>query len=150
VKGVAGGAAGNDRLGAWLPNNHGRGAGVGLGLGSGLDLGEGVGRGVGVAVAVAVAVAVGEALGVAVAVGLAVGVAVAVAVGVGVGVLVPAGAWIATVLGAPVLKYPTVALASSGGWSASNRKLYNVPQRIAFAFWFTANVSQFQVMESDT
>ena len=42
------------------------------------------------------------------------GVAVAVAVGVGVGVP-PAGAWIATVMGEPVLKKPTVALAACGG-----------------------------------
>jgi hypothetical protein len=55
-------------------------------------------------VAVAVAVAVG------------VGVAVAVAVGVGVGVGVPpAGATIATIIGEPVLKKPTVALALCGG-----------------------------------
>jgi len=37
-----------------------------------------------------------------------------VAVGVGVGVP-PAGAWIATIIGAPVLKNPTVALAACGG-----------------------------------
>ena len=55
-------------------------------------------------------------------------------VAVGVGVAPPAGAWIATVIGDPVLKKPTVALALCGGWSASNRKLYNVPKRIAFAF----------------
>jgi len=55
-----------------------------------------------VAVAVDVAVAVG------------VGVAVAVAVGVGVGVP-PAGAWIATIIGEPVLKNPTVPLADCGG-----------------------------------
>ena len=66
--------------------------------------------------------------------GVAVGVAVAVAVGVGVGVPPPAGAWIATTVGDPVLKNPTVAFALPGGWSASNRKLYIVPQRIAFAF----------------
>jgi len=49
--------------------------------------------------------------------GVAVGVAVAVAVGVGVGVGVapPAGAWIATIIGEPVLKKPTVALVSCGG-----------------------------------
>lgn len=34
------------------------------------------------------------------------------------------------------------------GWLASNRKLYNVPKRIALAFWFCANVSQFHVTES--
>jgi len=58
-----------------------------------------VGLGVEVAVAVAVAVAVG----------------VTVGVGVGVGVVPPAGAWIATIIGAPVLKNPTVALAACGG-----------------------------------
>jgi hypothetical protein len=79
---------------------------VGRGLGDAIDLGVGVGRGV----------------------------AVGVAVAVGVGVAPPAGAWIATVIGDPVLKKPTVALALCGGWSASNRKLYNVPKRIAFAF----------------
>ena len=61
-----------------------------------------MGRGVAVAVAVDVAVAVGVAVG------------VAVAVGVGVG-LPPAGAWIATIIGEPVLKNPTVALAAWGG-----------------------------------
>jgi len=79
---------------------------VGRGLGDAIDLGVGVGRGV----------------------------AVGVAVAVGVGVAPPAGAWIATVIGDPVLKKPTVAVALCGGWSASNRKLYNVPKRIAFAF----------------
>ena len=59
-----------------------------------------MGRGVAVAVAVDVAVAVG--------------VVVAVAVGVGVGVP-PAGAWIVTIIGEPVLKNPTVALAACGG-----------------------------------
>jgi len=68
-------------------------------------------------------------------VGVGRGVGVAVAVGVGVGVTTPLlGAWISTVIGAPVLKKPTVALAVCGGWSASNRKLYSVPQRIALAF----------------
>jgi len=54
---------------------------------------------------------------VAVAVGVDVGVAVAVAVavGVGVGVPPPPGAWIPTVMGDPVLKKPTVALALCGG-----------------------------------
>jgi hypothetical protein len=58
---------------------------------------------------VAVAVAVG--------VGVEVAVAVAVAVGVGVGVPPPSdpGAWIPTVMGDPVLKKPTVALALCGG-----------------------------------
>ena len=47
--------------------------------------------------------------------GVAVGVAVAVGVGVGVGVPPPAGAWIATIIGEPVLKNPTVALVACGG-----------------------------------
>ena len=51
----------------------------------------------------------------AVAVGVAVGVVVAVAVGVGVGVTAPAGAWIATSMGDPVLKNPTVAFVLAGG-----------------------------------
>ena len=88
--------------------------------------------------AVGLAVGVGVDVGVAVGVGVAVAVAVAVGVGldVGVGVGVPPdpGTWIATMIGEPVLKKPTVAFALCGGWSASNRKLYNVPQRIAFAF----------------
>jgi len=49
-------------------------------------------------------------------VGVAVDVAVAVAVAVGVGVGVPpAGAWIATIIGEPVLKNPTVAVVACGG-----------------------------------
>jgi len=63
---------------------------VGRGLGDAIGLGDGVGRGV------------------------AVGVAVAVGVGVGVPPP-PAGAWIATIVGEPVLKNPTVALAACGG-----------------------------------
>ena len=47
--------------------------------------------------------------------GVAVAVAVAVAVGVAVGVPPPAGAWIATIIGEPVLKKPTVALVVCGG-----------------------------------
>ena len=47
---------------------------------------------------------------------MAVGVAVDVAVAVGVGVGVPpAGAWIATIIGEPVLKNPTVAVVVCGG-----------------------------------
>jgi len=96
---------------------------------------------VGVEVDVAVAVAVG------VAVAVAVDVAVAVAVAVGVGVP-PIGAWIGTRIADPVLKKPTTpAFRSCGGACASNRKLYNVPQRIAFAFWFCANVSQLHPIE---
>ena len=83
---------------------------MGRDLGIGLVLGVGVGRGVGVALGVEVGV------------------------GVGVGELPCTGAWIATVIGEPVLKKSTVAVAAWGGWSASNRKLYSVPQRIAFAF----------------
>jgi len=56
---------------------------------------------------------VGVEVGVAVAVAVAVG--VAVGVGVGVGVPPPPGAWIPTVMGDPVLKKPTVALALCGG-----------------------------------
>jgi hypothetical protein len=80
---------------------QGRGRGVGRSLGIGFGLGVGVGR----------TVAVGVAVGVDVAVGLG------VAVGVGVGVPPPPspGAWISTVIGEPVLKYPTVALAVCGG-----------------------------------
>ena len=103
---------------------HGRGCGVGR------TLGGGIGRGVGVGRIVAVGVAVGGGVAVAVAEG------VGVSVGVGVGVPPPPspGAWISTVIGEPVLKYPTVALAVCGGASASNRKLYSVPKRIALAF----------------
>jgi hypothetical protein len=84
----------------------------------------GVGRGLGVALGVAVGVGEGVTLGVTVGVG----------VGVGVGVPPWPGAWITTVIGEPVLKKPTVALVVCGAWSASNRKLYSVPQRIALAF----------------
>lgn len=94
----------------------------GLGCGVGRALGIGVGRGVAVGVGVAVAVAVG------------VGVAVAVGVGVGDGAGTSPGAWITTSIGEPVLKKPTVASVGFGGWSASNRKLYSVPKRIALAF----------------
>ena len=59
--------------------------------------------------------AVGVVLGVAVGVTVGVAVAVAVAVGVGVGVAPPAGAWIATIIGNPVLKKPTVASVFCGG-----------------------------------
>ena len=50
--------------------------------------------------------------------GVGVGVAVAVGVGLGVGVGVPPpwpGVWISTIIGEPVLKKPTVALAVCGG-----------------------------------
>ena len=92
-----------------------------------------MGRGVGVGRGVVVALGVGVTVGLGVAVGLALG--VGLDGGVGVGVTTPAlGAWISTVIGEPVLKYPTVALAVWGGWLASKRKVYNVPQRIALAF----------------
>lgn len=60
---------------------------------------------------------IGVVLGVGVGRGVAVGVEVGVAVGVGVGVGVPppAGAWIATVIGDPVLKKSTVASVACGG-----------------------------------
>jgi len=64
---------------------YGRGGGVGRGRGDGLDLGVGVGLGV------------------------------EVGVGFGVGVAPAAGAWIATIIGEPVLKKPTVALMLCGG-----------------------------------
>ena len=59
----------------------------------------------------------GRALGVAIGLGGGVGrgVAVGVAVAVGVGVAPPAGAWIATIIGDPVLKKPTVAFPFCGG-----------------------------------
>ena len=50
-------------------------------------------------------------------------------------------------IGDPFLKKPTVAYIVAGGWLASKRKLYNVPQRIAFAFGFCANVSEFHVID---
>jgi hypothetical protein len=87
---------------------HGRGCGVGRCLGIGFGLGVGVGRTVAVGVAV----------------GVGVGVGVGLTVGVGVGVTPPPpGTWISAVIGEPVLKKPTVALAVCGGWSASKRKL---------------------------
>jgi hypothetical protein len=89
--------------------------------------------GVGRTVALGEGVGVGVTVGLGVAVGLALGVGLAVGVGVGV-TTPPLGAWISTVIGEPVLKKPTVALVVCGGWLASNRKLYSVPQRIALAF----------------
>ncbi len=79
-----------------IPVSH-PGVTVGVGVGVGVDVAVGVGVGVGVGLAVAVAVGVG------------------LAVGVGVGVPPPVGTWIATVMGEPVLKKPTVALALCGG-----------------------------------
>jgi len=96
-----------------------------------LDLGVEVGRGVEVGVVL----------------GVAVGLAVAVAVGVGGGCSLK-GTATPTVMGEPVLKNPTVAFRILfGPKTESNRKLYCVPQRIALAFWFCANVSVLQVIE---
>ena len=124
----------------------GRDRDCGVDLGVGLGLGVVVAAGVGVAVAVAVAVDVGVA--VAVGVGIGVRVTLGLAVGVGVGVTsARTGASITTGMGEPVLKKPTVAVEVCGAWLESNRKLYNVPQRIALAFWFCAKVSVSHVME---
>jgi len=91
-------------------------------------------------------VGVGEIVAVGVEVGVGVAVAVTVAVGVGVGVASDMkGATTSTVTGEPVLKKPMVASLTLGAELESNRKLYNVPQRIALAFWFCAKVSQFQI-----
>ena len=117
---------------------------MGRGLAVGCDLGVGVTRGV--ALGVAVTVGVGEIVAVAVGVGLTVVVGVAVAVGVAVGVASDMkGATTSTVTGEPVLKKPMVAWLPLGGALESNRKLYNVPQRIALAFGSCAMVSELQV-----
>ena len=80
--------------------------------------------------------------------GVGLGVAVGVGVGVGVGVASDMkGATTLTVAGEPVLKKPMFAVVAAGGALESNRKLYNVPQRIAFAFGFCAKVSQFHTAE---
>ena len=102
------------------------GVGVGVGLG-GVGVGVGVGTG-----------------------GVGVGVSVGVGVigGVGVGVAPHGsveGPWIATVIGVPFLKKPIVAFVVCGGLVESKRKLYSVPQRNAFAFWFCAKVSELQL-----
>jgi len=82
---------------------------------------------------VGVGVTGGVAVGVTVGVGVGVG-GVGVGLGVGVGVVsVMKGAWIATEIGEPVLKKPMFAVLVAGGALESNRKLYSVPQRIAFA-----------------
>ena len=96
-----------------------------------------------------VAVGVGEGGGVAVGVGVTVGVGLGGgAVGVAVGVASDwAGAWTFTEIGAPVLKNPMFAVDGPGGALESKRKLYNVPKRTAFAFWFSPNVWQFHVAE---
>ena len=64
-------------------------------------------------------------------------------------VLFAAGPWIDTVTGVPVLKNPTVADVARGGLLESKRKLYNVPQRNTFAFWFSANVCELHVIAPD-
>ena len=74
----------------------------------------------------------GPKVGVGVGEGVCVGLDVGVGVGDGDGTF--PGAWITTGMGAPVLKKPTVEFVGFGAWSASNRKLYNVPKRIALAF----------------
>jgi len=129
-----------------LTSNQGRWCGVGRARGVTLGVGDAVGVGVGVTGG-ELGVGVGVTGGVAVGVGVTVGVGVGGG-GVGVGVLsFWAGAWTLTEIGDPVLKNPTFAVVSAGGAVESNRKLYNVPKRIALAFWFSANVSQFQVAE---
>jgi hypothetical protein len=75
--------------------SYGRGRGVGRDLGMGVPRGVGVGR--------------------TVAVGVGLGVTVGVEVGVGVGVAPPAGPWIATAIGDPVLKKSIAALVACGG-----------------------------------
>ena len=64
-------------------------------------------------------------------------------------VLFGEGPWIDTVTGVPVLKNPTVAVVACGGLLESKRKLYNVPQRNTFAFWFSANVCELHVIAPD-
>ena len=100
---------------------------------------------VGVAVAVAVALGVGGGSNVGLGVAVGGGVGVGVFAGVGKGPPVGRGPWISTSIGAPVLKKPIVAFAGCGAALESNRKLYNVPQRIAFAFGFCAKVSELQL-----
>jgi len=88
---------------------------------------------------------------VAVAVGVTVGVGVGLD-GVGVGDPPPGtGTSTLTLIGWPVLKKPMVAGAViKKEWGESNLKLYNVPQRIAFAFGFCAKVSLLQVTDPVT
>jgi hypothetical protein len=83
-------------------------------------------RGCDPGVGVAVGVELGPGVEEAVAVGVGAGVPVGAGVAVGVGLpQVPseAGAWIGTVIGVPVLKKPTVALAACGGSGESKRKV---------------------------
>jgi hypothetical protein len=121
-------------------------AAIGVAVGVAVKVGVGLGVEVGVAVGVTVAVAVGVGEGVPVGVGVGGGVTVGVGVGVGLGATSQAfGPRMATVAGVPVLKNPIVALVAIGGLLESNRKLYKVPQRRAFAFWFCAKISVFQL-----
>jgi len=104
----------------------------------GVGVRVGVGIGVGVNVAVAVGVGVNVAVAVDVGVGLAVAVAVGVglAVGVGVGVPPPIGPWIATIIGEPVLKKPTMALILRKRFRVPSDRacvLSNSPRRTAVA-----------------
>jgi len=118
---------------------------VGRILGVGRVLGVGLGLGVEVGVGVGVAVAVGVTVGVTVGVGVGVD-------GVGVGDPPPGtGTRTLTLIGWPVLKKPMVAGAViKKEWGESNLKLYNVPQRTAFAFGFCAKVSVLQVTDPVT
>ena len=100
-----------------------------------MTVGVAVAGGVAVAVGVGVGVTVGVTLGVGVTVGVGVGVGVIGGVGVGVGVKsVAKGARTLTLTGGPVLKKLMFAVLPLGGKLESNRKLYNVPKRIALAF----------------
>ena len=106
-----------------------------MALGVAVPLGVGVAVAVALGVAVAVGVAVGVTLGVGVTVAVGVGVGVIGGVGVGVGVKsVAKGARTLTLTGGPVLKKLMFAVVPLGGKLLSNRKLYNVPKRIALAF----------------
>jgi hypothetical protein len=116
-----------------------------MGVAEGVGVGAGVVDGVGVegGVTVGIGVEIGG-----VGVGVIGGACVAVGVGVGVGVELHGpveGPWIATVIGVPFLKKLIVAFAVWGGLVESKRKLYIVPQRNAFAFWFCAKVSELQL-----
>ena len=119
-------------------------------LGVGRVLGVGLGLGVEVGVDVGVTVGVGVEVDVAVAVAVAVGVGVIDGVGVG-GPPPGTGTRTLTLIGWPVLKKPMVAGAvTKKEWGESNLKLYNVPQRTAFAFGFCAKVSLLQVTDPVT
>ena len=94
---------------------------------------------------------VGRIVAVGVALGLGVAEGVGVCVGVGVGDWSDVkGTITSTVIGDPVLKKPMVAWSRTGAAVESNRKLYNVAHRIAFAFGFWAKVSVLQVTDEPT